>query len=142
MTEPAGHHGPPGHRADRAPKPGWRQPRYVAAAAVVVGLIAAGGVYATTQAGLPGGSSAGAGPAGTAVGSPLTVPSLTASPASSAAQATGLPGTAPASSQTSPAATAEAAPKPADVPAAAAAVPAIGPELDAQINAIIKANSA
>ena len=150
MTEPARHHGTAEHRADRVPKSGRWRPRYVAAVAVVVALIGAGGIYATTQAGLPAGSSAGAGPSGTAVASPLTAPSPTASPSSPAPPsgdlaASDLPGTASGAPQagavTTTTTAAEASTKPADVPPAAVAVPAIGPELDAQINAIIKANS-
>ena len=139
MPEPGRHYKAAEHRADRS-KPGrWPLARraYVTAAAVVVALIAAGGVYVTTQTGPPADTSAGAAPSGTTVASPLTAPQ-TATP-----EATDLPGTASASPQASVATTAaaEAATKPADIPAAAA-VPAIGPELDAQMNAIIKANSA
>jgi beta-lactamase class A len=93
--------------------------------------VAAGGVYAVSQADPQADPPAAAAePSATAghssVASPLTAPRTSAAPAASAA----------------PTASAKAAAtKPAANPLPAAAVPAIGPKLDSQIQAIIAANS-
>jgi beta-lactamase class A len=110
------------------------RPQHLTAVVVAVALVAAGGVYAASQAGLQAEppaaaaepSAAAAGPSAAAAASALAAPPTPAAPAGSAAPT---------------ASAAAAATKPAANPIPAA-VPAIGPELDSQIGAIIAANSA
>jgi len=137
MPEPTPrHYRSGGHRANDGSQPGPRslarragkiRRQYLTAAAVALALVAAGGVYAGVQAGLP------SDPPAAADTAPVTDAGRTVPPASDLpAPASPVAGTVSA-----------AAGKPAELPAVpAVAVPAIDPELDSQINGIIKANSA
>ncbi|WP_018773234.1 serine hydrolase [Arthrobacter sp. 131MFCol6.1] len=137
MPEPTPrHYRSGGHRASDGSQPGPRalarregriRRQYATAAAVALALVAAGGVYAGVQAGLP------SDPPAAAATAPVTDAGRTVPPASD------LPATpSPVAGTVS-----AAAGKPAELPAVpAVAVPAIDPELESQINGIIAANSA
>jgi beta-lactamase class A len=118
---PGGADGVPGSVAGR---PGGRRPQFLTAAAVAVAVALVSGttVYATVHGGMPAERVADSRAVAPAAGELTLPPALT-----------------PGSAKRSEAATAAAATA-GDVPAAAPA-PSIGPELAAQINAVLAANS-
>ena len=114
-----GRHTPePAQEAGRIRRFGGIRPQFLIVLVTVLALISAAGVYATIQAGSP--VDAGATPAA----------SISASARAAAA-----------ASAASPSAT-TTTPTPTPTPTPAVVPPSIGPALDAQINAVIKANSA
>jgi beta-lactamase class A len=117
---PGGADGVPGSAARRL---GGRRPQFLTAAAVAVALVSGTTVYATVHGGMPAERVADSRAAGPAAGELTLPPALT-----------------PGSEKRSEAA-AEAAATASDVPAVAAPAPAIGPELAAQINAVLAVNS-
>jgi len=131
IEPPARHYSSARHRpgdVDGIPGPlaggvGRIRPQFLAAATVAVALVAASSVYATVQSGGTAGPAADPRAAGAAASEWTLPPALTPGPANPSEAA------------------AEAAAAVAQVPAVAAPARTIGPELDAQIGAVIGANS-
>jgi beta-lactamase class A len=120
-----GRHAPESaQEAGRTRRLGGIRPQFLIVLVTVLGLISAAGVYATLQAGAP--VDAGAPPAASASASARAAAAASAvSPSATAATPTPTP-----------------TPTPTRTPTPVVVPPGIGPALDAQINAVIKANSA
>ncbi|MCU1547139.1 MAG: hypothetical protein JWO29_90 [Arthrobacter sp.] len=128
IEPPARHYSSARHRpgADGIPgpkpsvwRPGGIRPQFLAAAAVALALVAAPTVLVTVQGGVTADSVSDS-PAAAPVAGELTLPPALI---------------------TGPSKPPDAAAEPVPVPAPAVLAPAIGPELDAEINAVIGANS-